>query len=80
LKWLAIKACPSVHFPSLPANHHNLRWAIDFPATLFAFLFGDSPRGVYLTFNYLVFSLATARLYRLVRDVTSAATATAIFG
>jgi hypothetical protein len=76
-KWMAIKAWSAFDFPSLPASQHNLRWGVNFLATLFVFLFGDSPRA-YLTFNYLVFSLATAGLYRLVRDMTSALTGAAI--
>jgi hypothetical protein len=76
-KWMAIKAWSAFEFPSLPASQHNLRWGVNFLAALFVFLFGDSPR-TYLTFNYLVFSLATAGLYRLVRDMTSALTGAAI--
>jgi hypothetical protein len=63
-KWMAIKAWSAFDFPSLPASQHNLRWGVNFLATLFVFLFGDSPRA-YLTFNYLVFSLATAGLYHI---------------
>lgn len=76
-KWLAAKAWASFDFPSLPANHHNLRWGINIPTTLFIFLFGDSPRS-YLTLNFLVFSLGTAGLYQLARSMTSARTAVVI--
>jgi hypothetical protein len=76
-KWLAIKAWAAFDFPDLPASQHNLRWGINFLSTFFVSIFGDSPRS-YLALNYLVFSLATAGLYRLARDMTSSLAATAI--
>jgi len=76
-KWLAIKAWTAFDIPNFPASQHNLRWGINFLAMPFVFLFGDSPR-TYLAFNYLIFSLTTAGLFRLVRDMTSPLTAAAI--
>src|SRR5262249_16034155 len=58
-KFYAIKAWAAGDFPQFPANHHNLRWAINVPTVCWVFLFGDSPVS-YLVLNYLVFSLPTA--------------------
>jgi hypothetical protein len=78
LKWYPIKAWAAFDFPALPANHHNLRWGITLPSTLFVILFGDSPRA-YLTLNYLIFALGTVGFYRLVREITSVSAAAATF-
>jgi len=76
-KFYAIKAWAAGDFPSFPANHHNLRWAINLPAVLWVALFGDSPAS-YLTFNYLIFALCTAGMFWLGRTLTSAGIALVI--
>lgn len=70
IKWLVAKAWASFEFPPFSPVHHVLRWGINVPASAFIFLFGDSPRS-YLALNYLVFSLATVLLFRLVWFTTT---------
>ncbi len=70
LKWWAVKAWANFQFPDFPPNHHNMRWAITFPAVFFIRLFGDGALQ-YLLLNHLVFALTTAGLYALIRSLTS---------
>jgi hypothetical protein len=77
-KFFAVKAWATGHFPSFPANHHNLRWAINLPATLWVAIFGDSPAS-YLTLNYVIFSVSTAGIFWLARVLVSPTAAVLVF-
>lgn len=70
LKWWAVKAWADGALPDFAPNHHNMRWAITFPAVAWVRLFGDGALS-YLLLNHVVFALTTAGLYALIRSVTT---------
>lgn len=69
-KWWAAKAWADGQFPQFQANHHNLRWAITLPASLWIMAFGGGALS-YLLLNHLVFAAATAALYAVIRALTT---------
>lgn len=78
-KWWAVSAWADGAFPNFSPNHHNMRWAITFPAVVWVRLFGDGALS-YLLLNHIVFALTTAGLYALIRSVTSPLTAAIMLG
>ncbi|MAK62587.1 MAG: hypothetical protein CMK09_16575 [Ponticaulis sp.] len=70
-KWIPISYWAEFRLPDFDANHHNLRWGMNFPATVWVFLFGSSAAS-YLVLNYLVFSLSGSLLAVLTRFVSGA--------
>jgi hypothetical protein len=63
-KWFLAAAWSAGAFPSLPFDHHLIRWALNIPATLFIAVFGFAPHTYYL-FCAFVYTLAVILTWRL---------------
>jgi hypothetical protein len=63
-KWFLAAAWSAGAFPSLPFDHHLIRWALNIPATLFIAVFGFGPHTYYL-FCAFVYTLAVILTWRL---------------